>query len=152
MRLISLCGFRREGSILFSPQGTEDWVNSQAPKEVPSGCRPLGHRLHIGKFSEASYSDQGSLWRGWEGHIRAGGLIERCWQSVSAPTRLLACLQQGILERVRGRFFCQPPLHRGPCRSPQSREEGSSSTICMFTLLCTPIISKQRQRKALGCS
>lgn len=40
----------------------------------------------------------------------------------------------------------------GPVGPSRQGGRGPSSTICMFTLVCTPIISKQRQRKALGCS
>lgn len=61
---------------------------------------------------------------------------------VPTPTRLHAQLQQGIWEEVKEGFFCHSHLHRGPCWSLQSREEGSSGTICMFTLVCTPITSK----------
>lgn len=63
------------------------------------------------------------------------GLTERCWQPVSAPTRLLTCLQQGILERVKGRFFCQPPLHRGPVGPCRAGMKDQAAQF-VFSLLC----------------
>lgn len=115
-------------------------------------ARPLGHRLHIGKFSEASYSDQEHF--GEVGRVTS----EPVWPhrkvlTVSAPAGLLTCLQQGNFWREFEEDFSASHLSiGGPVGPRRAGRKGPSSTICMFTLVCTPIISKQRQRKALGCS